>query len=302
MLKLLRRNLALLPLYAWSLPGFCHGGEHVESFGWSADWWLIGLLLAAAGFYAVGCLRLRHDGSLGKVLGPLRQLAFWSGMLVLVLALLSPVDAIADRMFSVHMVQHLLLMIVAPPLLVWGRPMLVWLWAFPLDRRRSIGRWWNGSRRLRTTYEFLMRPLSIWLLASVALWLWHIPGMYDWALDNEFVHAVEHACFFLTSLAFWTLVTAPYGERQVNHGLALLSLFTFALHSGILGALLTFATSPLYRMHGLPLYSLTPLQDQQLAGLIMWIPASVIYVGAFAWLFVKWLEHAERTSWKASSP
>jgi cytochrome c oxidase assembly factor CtaG len=244
---------------------------------------------------------MHREGNLGKALGAARLLSFCAGMLTLVLALLSPLDTLAARMFSAHMVQHLLLMMVAPPLLVWSRPTLAWLWAFPLPERRGIGRWWATSPRLQSLYAFLMLPLTVWLLASLALWFWHIPGMYDWALANDFVHAIEHGCFFLTSLAFWTLVMAPYGERNTRHGVAMIAVVTFALHSGILGALLTFAAAPLYQVHGTPPFSLTPLEDQQLAGLIMWIPASLVYVGVFSWLFVRWLEKADRTSWKATS-
>ena len=251
-------------------------------------------MLLACGLYATGCRRMQHARNLRKVLGVARMAAFVAGMLVLAAALLSPLDAIADQLFSAHMTQHLLLMMVAPPLLIWSRPLLVWLWALPLPRRRGIARWWNRAGRLRAVHAWLMRPLAIWLLASAALWLWHIPGFYDWALANAFVHVVEHLCFFLTSLAFWTLVVEPYDGTRPNPGLAIVAVVAFALHSGILGALLTFASAPLYHTHNLSFSGLTPLEDQQIAGLIMWIPASVIYLAALSLLFVDWLERAGR--------
>jgi cytochrome c oxidase assembly factor CtaG len=180
-------------------------------------------------------------------------------------------------------------MLAAPPFLVWGRPVIVWLWAFPLSQRRRIGQGWNNTGALRGTYDFLMQPLMVWMTASVALWLWHIPAAYDWALADERVHTVEHLCFFLTSLAFWTLTLEPQRHVRGGHGVALIMVATFALHSGLLGALLTFAHAPLYRAYAIQAFGLTPLEDQQLAGLIMWVPASAIYLVALALLFVGWL-------------
>ena len=278
---------------AWSGLALGHGqGPHAAAGHWN---WLpgqTGWLLFACTFYAVGCWRMQRARNLRKVLGPGRAASFAAGMLTLFLALISPLDALADQLFAAHMTQHLLLMIVAPPLLVSGRPVLVWLWAFPLSRRRDIGRWWNRAGRLRALQGFLMRPLTIWLLASAALWLWHVPRLYDWALSNELVHVVEHLCFFLTSLAFWTLVVEPYDADRPNPGLAIVAVVTFALHSGLLGALLAFAPAPLYRTHNLSFPALSPLEDQQIAGLIMWIPASLVYLAALSLLFVDWLARA----------
>ena len=278
--------------FVWSEPALSHGGTHVAGGSWNWAPWQVVLLLFACGLYVAGCWRMQRARNLRKVLGLPRMAAFGAGMLTLFVALLSPLDALADQLFSAHMTQHLLLMLVAPPLLVWGRPLLTWLWAFPLQSRRNIARWWNGAGRLHAVHGFLMRPLVIWLLASAALWLWHIPGFYDWALSDEFVHAMEHLSFFLTSLAFWTLVVEPYDTVRPNPGLAIVAVVTFALHSGILGALLTFASAPLYHTHNLSFPALSPLEDQQIAGLIMWIPASLVYLAALSLLFVDWLARA----------
>jgi cytochrome c oxidase assembly factor CtaG len=254
---------------------------------------VLALLTVASSLYAAGWLRMHREGNPAKVLGTARVLAFAAGIAVLFIALESPLDSLAGSLFSAHMVQHLLLMLLAPPLLVWSRPMLAWLWAFPLAWRRRIGKFWNGTAALHGSHTFLMRPLVVWLLASVALWFWHLPGPYDWAVENEGVHAFEHACFFLTSLAFWTLVAQPYGRRHVGHGTALVVVATFALHNGLLGALLAFAGTPLYRAYTQPILGLTPLEDQQLAGLIMWVPASIVHLTTLAMLFVGWLSGKE---------
>lgn len=250
--------------------------------------------LGLAGWlYAQGMRRLRQEGNWRRALGLARPLSFAAGMVALGIALLSPLDALAAQLFSAHMTQHLLLMLVAPPLLVWSRPVFVWLWAFPLERRRRIGRFWTHTRALHGAHAFLMRPTVAWLLASFALWFWHIPGPYNLALANEGVHTVEHLCFFLTSLAFWTLVLEPYGRRDTGPGTALVMVVTFALHNGLLGALLTFAKAPLYRSHVASAWGLTALEDQQLAGLIMWVPAGFVHLGTVVLLFAGWMSRQE---------
>ena len=269
-------------------PAFGHGAfEHGAGWNWEPG--IVLSLGATLCLYGLGWRRLLHEGNARRVLGAARLWSFAAGMLALGVALLSPLDTLAEESFSAHMTQHLLLMLVAPPLLVGGRPVLVWLWAFPLAQRRRIGRAWVDTRALQGTHAFLMRPLVVWLTASIALWFWHMPGPYDWALADERVHALEHLSFFLTSLAFWTLAMEPYGHRRDGQGIALVMVATFALHSGLLGALLTFASTPLYRAYATGAFGLTPLEDQQLAGLIMWVPAGFAYLAALAVLFVGWL-------------
>jgi len=274
-------------MYAAAGPAFCHAGHDADHLAWVWEPWVLLPLVLACGMYGLGWLRLRREGKAPRVLGVLRPLSFAGGIGALFLALVSPLDTLAERLFSAHMTQHLLLMLVAPPLLAWSRPVFVGLWAFPLQQRRRIGRAWNGTHVLHATYAFLMRPLVAWLLASVALWFWHVPGPYEWALADEHIHALEHLCFFLTSLAFWTLTMRPRG-----YGVALVMVATFALHNGLLGALLTFAAQPFYHAHHPYAFGLSPLEDQQLAGLIMWVPASVVHLVALALLFAAWLAAA----------
>jgi cytochrome c oxidase assembly factor CtaG len=137
-----------------------------------------------------------------------------------------------------------------------------------------------------------MRPLTVWLLASIALWFWHVPGPYGWALADGRVHVLEHLSFLLTALAFWTLVLQPYGRQQGGHGVALILVATYALHNGLLGALLVFASQPYYPAYAASHFGLTPLEDQQLAGLIMWVPAGMLQLVTLAWLFAGWLASA----------
>lgn len=273
----------MAPCLAWSHDGYEHDVSH-----WIADPWMLVLLLASAGAYLLGWRSLRREGNASKVLGCSRIWMFSGGMFVLGIALVSPIDILAERSMSVHMTQHMLLMLVAPPLLVWGRPVVAWLWAFPLAGRRRIGQAWIASRFHRT-YGFMMRPIVVWACASIMLWFWHIPFAYDLALEHESVHAVEHLCFFMTSLAFWNLTLAPCGRRQTGHGAALVMVATFFFHSGLLGALLTFARTPLYPPYAGGAFGLAALEDQQLAGLIMWVPAGTVYLVAMLSLFASWL-------------
>jgi cytochrome c oxidase assembly factor CtaG len=230
-----------------------------------------------------------------KIFGGLRYAAFAAGIGILFAALISPFDALDDQLFSAHMVQHLVLLLIAPPLLIFGRPALACLWAFPLRARRALGRFWLRSG-LQLAAHTLMSPIFVWILGSVILWFWHLPAPYGWALGNESVHAFEHVCFFVSSLMFWSLVLEPMGRRRMDYASTLLFVATFGVQNGLLGALLTFAGRPLYAAHlsTTAAWGLTPLQDQQLAGLIMWIPASLIHLTTLGILFVVWMQVAER--------
>jgi cytochrome c oxidase assembly factor CtaG len=265
-----------------------------SSLGWNWDPCILASLMLAVLGYLCGLSRLNRVLR-ARSFGWMRALAFGAGIAALFLVLLSPFDALDDQLFSAHMVQHLVLLMVAPPLLISGRPGLVTLWAFPLGWRRGISRIWRrtGLRRLA---HWLMSPLFVWMLCSSILWFWHLPGPYGWALESEYVHALEHICFLLSSLMFWSVVLEPLGRRRLDYGSTLLFVATFGLQNGLLGALLTFSGRPLYAAY-LPTtaaWGLTPLEDQQLAGLIMWIPASLIHLTTLFVLFVAWMRTAER--------
>ena len=256
---------------------------------------IVACLIAALLGYALGLRRLGASRA-ARMLSVSRRAAFAGGIATVVVALCSPLDDLVDRSFAAHMVQHLLLMMIAPPLLVWGRPAMAWLCAFPLRARQGIGHAWTGTPGMLRTFRFLTRPLVAYVLASAALWFWHLPRPYDWALRNEGIHVLEHACLFATSLAFWSLVLEPYGSRRMSYGTTLLFVATFGVQTGFLGALLTFARHPLYAAYAntVGLGGITPLEDQQLAGLIMWIPASIVQLWTVCVLIVAWLESAER--------
>jgi cytochrome c oxidase assembly factor CtaG len=174
--------------------------------------------------------------------------------------------------------------------------------ALPSSWRQGLGQWWNATHLLKQLWHVLTRPLVVWFLHGLALWAWHTPGLYQAALASEPVHILEHSSFFLTALLFWWIVIAP-SHRELDKGMAVLYLFTTALQSGVLGFLITFASFPWYPAYAqtTAAWGLTPLEDQQLAGAIMWIPAGVVYVVAAVVLFVLWLREIERRADAASA-
>jgi putative membrane protein len=220
-------------------------------------------------------------------------LFFAGGWLALIIGLVSPMHAWGRVLFSAHMTQHEVLMLVAAPLLVLSHPLVTFLRALPVQWSRRIG---NLGKIvwLRRLWRAITIPLVAWLVHAIALWIWHIPMLFEAVLHNEWVHTAQHLSFFGSALLFWwAIIHGPQGVP--GYGAAVLYLFTTSIHSGLLGALITFAGSVWYPSYiGLTAsWGLTPLEDQQLGGLIMWIPAGLVYVIAGLALFAGWLHEAE---------
>jgi cytochrome c oxidase assembly factor CtaG len=262
---------------------------------WDLQPWVIVSLAVACYGYGRG-LTLLPEARRGHIFGAWRIASFCAGIAVLVVALLSPLSSLDDQLFSAHMAQHLLLMLVAPPLLVYSRPVMAWMCALPPGGRRWVAGLWSRRRGLQHGATLLMNPVSVWVLASAVLWFWHLPAPYRWVLQNEGVHTLEHFLLFATSLMFWSVVIEPYGRRHTDYGLCLLFVTAFSVEMSMLGAILTFASHPLYTADPTALlpWGLTPLQDQQLAGVVMWVPVGLIHLSTMAILFLAWLNHAER--------
>ena len=210
----------------------------------------------------------------------------------LVLALDSPIHEIGEQLFWVHMTQHEILMLVSAPLLVLARPLVPFLYAFSAQRRQRVANL-SRTKTFRRSWNFISAPVSAWLISALALWVWHAPWLFARAIENDWVHAAQHASFFLTALLFWWPLVN--GAPSMGYGGALVYVFTTAMHTSILGALLTFARAPWYApyMGTAPLWNLTALEDQQLGGLIMWIPAGSLLLAAFLVLLVKWMKHSQ---------
>ena len=269
---------------------------------WQWEPWVLACIAAAAVPYAAGMLRMGMRRA--QILGRRRALSFFAGLLLLLLTLMSPLDTVADDLFSAHMLQHMLLLLVVPPLLVYGRPVITWLWAFDVGARGSIVRGWKRTK-LDAAFDFLMRPACVWVLLSAALFYWHLPGPYDAAVRHEWLHDLEHLSFLAFSLAFWTIVIEPYGRRRaLGYGATILFVVSSGFVMALIGAILTFATTPLYavHLHTTQAYGLTPLQDQQLAGIIMWIPSNLVHIGALSAVFFAWYRADERRARERAVP
>ncbi len=256
--------------------------------------WLVTLLLASFVLYVRGALALWRRFGRGRGITALNAMTFVLAWLAVGCALL-PLDEPGERLFSLHMVQHVLLMAVAAPLLVVSRPLRAWAWALaPAWRRRASI--FARSTWIRTPWQFITEPLAAWGLHGTAIWLWHAPTLFAAALENETVHVLQHLSLFGTALIFWWAVLS--GKRRGSS--SLISLFTTMLHTGALGALLVFSVTIWY-----PAYlattaaaGLTPIEDQQLGGLLMWFPAGAVYLIAATVLGIRWLTRDTRATYE----
>jgi cytochrome c oxidase assembly factor CtaG/cytochrome c2 len=278
-----------------------HGAHEAGQLPWTFEPGVLAPLALALALYLLG-LRRMGAAQRRRIVGGWRCAAFIGGIVTLFIALESPLDALADDLFSAHMGQHLLLLMVAPPLLVTGRPAVAWLWAFDVEGRRTIGHAWKRSG-LQAAFHGLTRPLPAWLLWTASLCFWHLPGAYDFAERNGAVHDFEHLCFLGFALAVWTIIVAPYGRRALGYGATMLYVISLGFEMGMIGAILTFASQPLYTAHlnTTAAWGLSPLQDQQLAGVIMWIPTNMIHLGTLCALFAAWFRESERRAVAAAA-
>ncbi len=218
-----------------------------------------------------------------------RLLAFLAAVAVLAAAVGPWAEPLAQRSLAAHMGQHMLLLVVAAPLLAAAAPGTPLVLVLPVGARRRVA---AARYRLRRTpgLRGASSPLGAWLLSVVTLWLWHLPPLYEAALGSEVLHVLEHASFLLGAWAFWWYVLHE-GPARLRGGAAVLFVFAATLPGAALGAVLTFAQAPLYptQAAGAARAGLDPLTDQQLAGLVMWVPPDVVYLAVTVALVLPWL-------------
>jgi putative membrane protein len=261
---------------------------------WSWDPWVVVGLGASAGLYIRGVARLWQRAGTGVGIKRWEAGCFALGWLALFIALVSPLDALGGVLFSAHMAQHEVLILLAAPLLVLGRPLIAWLWALAPERREQV-RAAVQTRPVAAAWHAVTGPLAAFAIHAAALWVWHIPVLYQATLENDAVHAVQHLSFLLSATLFWwALIHGRYG--RMGYGVAVFYVFATALHSGVLGALITFAPRLVYPIYAgrTSAWGLSPLEDQQLAGLLMWVPAGVLFIVLGLALFAAWLGESER--------
>ncbi len=287
-------TIAGISAAAWPVAALAHAGAEAGEGWFPLEPWGFSLMAAASLIYLLGFRNMRRRSGT-RVATPGAGAAFAAAVGVALAVLTGPLDHLADELFSAHMAQHLTLMLVVAPLLVLARAGMVVFWALPASVRKPLGTWWtHGSGAL--LQPLLTSPIAIWSWFCGAFVFWHLPGPYEWALRNEAVHILEHLFFVVTAYAFWSIVIEPLGRRRLDYGAALLFVATAAVVSGLPGALMILTSRPLYGGHasGVAEWGLTLVEDQQLGGLIMWIPGGFAYLAAVSMLLFRWLDDAER--------
>ena len=211
-----------------------------------------------------------------------------AGLAVFCLTLVSPIDALADGyLFSAHMLQHLLLLLIVPPLILLSLP------SAPVPDRFQNGRWnWLNW--------ILHHPAATWFLGVGGMWLWHAPMLCDAAVTNVWIHRLQYFSLLLMGFAFWWPIIGPWSRQRLSPPAGIIYLFSACLGCTVLGIIITFSPveicsiylHPVDRLGILPLiqnqWGLTPAKDQQLGGLLMWVPACLIYFCGIFGLFARW--------------
>jgi putative membrane protein len=258
---------------------------------WTFEPGIVVCLLVAAVWYALGVRRMPPPATGGSSSAWLRIGAAVAGLVTIVIALVSPLNALGMALFSAHMVQHLLLVLVAAPLLVFAELSQPALLALPREWRTGLRAWWARDGAMQTIACAFTAPAAAWLMHLGTLLFWHVPAPYEWAIRSDSVHAIEHVSFLATAVLFWWIAFQPSGRRRLGYGAGILYVLSAGVVMGALGAILTFAPAPWYANHLLTTaaWHLTPLEDQQLAGVIMWAPSSLVYLAAASFLTVRWI-------------
>jgi cytochrome c oxidase assembly factor CtaG len=242
-------------------------------------------VIVSLSLFVAGAVRLLPRS--GHGMGELRWrfIAFLTGWFVMSAAAVSPLHEAGESSFTLHMLEHELFMLVGAPLIVIARPLGIFLWAFPSRARSALGSFSRQSG-IRMFWSAISSAAGATVLQAAALWLWHAPSLFERALASEGWHIAQHLSFIVSALLFWT---AMLRHRHLHSAAAVaaICLFITSVISGALGALMAFSSSPWYPRYvamGLAPFGLTPMEDQQLAGLLMWIPGGLVHALAALWL------------------
>lgn len=261
---------------------------HTDISSTESSLWLI--LIAVALLYALGARRMWRKSGPGRGLSAWHVAAASTGWLALIAALAPPLDQLASVSFAAHMIQHEILMLIAAPLLVLGKPLAAFVWSLPMARRRAVARSFR-NQSWRIAWGYIVTPAGAWSVHTLVLWSWHAPAWFEAGLRNDAIHDLQHVSFLGSALLFWWALA-----RRRPDGIAVLYVLTTLLHTGFLGALLTFSPNvwyPTYAAGNHP-WDLSALADQQLGGLIMWVPAGAVFMFAGLLILAQWLRALER--------
>ena len=258
---------------------------------WTADPVMTLPLVVLTALYLRGAVARRHPAGHR----PRRTAAFLAGVAVLLLAHTSPIAPAGDVLLWVHMLQHVLIVVVAAPLIAAGAPLATVRAGLDGTSRHLLAVATRSTRRLRRRLGD-PHPLALATGAYVScLWVWHAPVAYDLAVRVPWVHVLEHASFAVTAVWFWSQVWATARRHQRHQAVATLCLGVVILQGGVLGALMSLAGTSLYGAYD-GAFGLTALEDQHLAGALMWVPPGFVYAPIAVRRFVAWLREAERAA------
>ena len=281
------RLAASVVLAGCSSAAFAHDGEvHAGGPGWTFDPWVTVPLALLLILFLIGQVRLSRRSNVPR----LRAWLFLGGWAVLALSLVSPLHKGGEVSFTLHMIEHELIMLVATLLLAASHAGGVLAWGLPAGLRQSLGGRWKAP--LVAIWRRLTEPVTATAIQAAVMWLWHAPSLFDRALESQGWHIAQHASFILASLLFWSAMLNP---RRGGYLLSAACLFATSMIEGGLGALMALSESPWYSAYAamdLSGIGLDPTTDQQLAGLLMWVPGGLLHGAVALVLLYRWLADA----------
>ena len=246
--------------------------------------------------------RKRRAGQPYSLTAVWRLIFYLSGIFVIGVALLSPIDVLGGQLFFMHMIQHLLLIMIAPALLLIANPMAVTLWGMPRNLRKPVGKGLsfilNSDSKYRGWIRTATSPGIVWLMWVIVIVGWHDPGMYNWALERESAHNLEHITFFIVSMLYWWLVIGA-GPR-IHKQFSLIGRIAFVIlaipPNMLTGMVIAFTPTPQYTYYlNVPrIWNVDVLTDQMWSGVIMWVPGSMMFIIAALVLIAELLGEEER--------
>jgi putative membrane protein len=283
---------------AW--PALAHEGRAPEPHdlwtAWSLEPGVIAALAVVGFLYCRGARRVWGRSAGGRGVRRQEAISFAIGWLALAIALISPLKAWSGALFSAHVAQTQVLMLIAAPMIALGRPLASLLWAAPVKWRRRLVRLVNGEW-IREAWQLITAPGAAWLIYAAAVWLWYAPVFFQAALRSELVHTAQSFCLFFSAwLFFEALIYGP--DKRMGYGAAGIYVWTAGAQTGALGALLALAPEVWYPAYqrAAHAWGMASLEDQQLGGLMMLVPAGLVYLVAGSVLFVTWLRESEQTT------
>jgi len=262
---------------------------------WNWDPFALLLIALATALYLRGFVRLWHRRGVARAIRAWQATAFFIGILLLLMTLISPLDRLTLALLWVHMVQYMLLTVPVPLLLVLGRPIATMRWALALARARRLLRWWTGSRAVRVLVSFIARPAAIGALDVGALLIWHIPTLQQATLASEPMHLLEQASFLGVGLPFWWMIRHPQARPTMGYARVLFCDIAASLVGVFFGMALFGTAGPWYPRYAerSMVWGMSAHADQQLAGLIVGALPEVFDFIPVIYIVAQWINWSD---------